>query len=53
MLAGKKLGIIGVGKLGEALVSGLLKESVIRKEDIVGSVHHETFHRACKRTSRN
>jgi pyrroline-5-carboxylate reductase len=41
MLAGKKLGVIGVGKLGEALVSGLLKESVIRKEDIVGSVHYE------------
>ena len=41
MLAGKKLGVIGVGKLGEALVSGLLKESVIRKEDIAGSVNYE------------
>jgi pyrroline-5-carboxylate reductase len=41
MLTGKKLGIIGVGKLGEALVSGLLKDSAIRKEDIIGSVNHE------------
>ena len=41
MLAGKKLGVIGVGKLGEALVSGLLKNSAIRKEDIAGSVHYE------------
>jgi pyrroline-5-carboxylate reductase len=41
MLSGKKLGIIGVGKLGEALVSGLLKESEIRREDIIGSVNHE------------
>lgn len=42
MLAGKKLGVIGVGKLGEALVSGLLKNSAIRKEDITGSVHYES-----------
>ena len=42
MLAGKKLGFIGVGKLGEALVAGLLKESTIRKEDIIGSVNHES-----------
>lgn len=42
MLKGKKLGVIGVGKLGEALISGLLKQSDLVESDITGSVHHET-----------
>ncbi len=41
MLKGKKLGVIGVGKLGEALISGLLKQSDLEVSDITGSVHHE------------
>ncbi|HEY9731227.1 MAG TPA: pyrroline-5-carboxylate reductase [Drouetiella sp.] len=41
MLKGKKLGVIGVGKLGEALISGLLKQSDLDIGDITGSVHHE------------
>ena len=43
MLAGKKLAILGVGKLGEALVSGLLAETKdgLSAGDIVGTVRHE------------
>lgn len=41
MLTGKKIAVIGVGKLGEALVTGLLKQGEIRREDIAGSVGHE------------
>jgi pyrroline-5-carboxylate reductase len=41
MLKGKKLAVIGVGKLGEALVTGLLKQGELRREDIAGSVGHE------------
>jgi pyrroline-5-carboxylate reductase len=40
MLKGKKLAVIGVGKLGEALISGLLKQGDLTKNDIVGSVAH-------------
>lgn len=38
MLAKKKLAVVGVGKLGEALISGLLKNSSLVAEDITGSV---------------
>jgi pyrroline-5-carboxylate reductase len=41
MLKGKKLAVIGVGKLGEALVAGLCKNSALDKSDIVGTVGHE------------
>jgi len=41
MLAGKKLAVLGVGKLGEALVSGLLSETVINQSDVIGTVKHE------------
>lgn len=41
MLKGKKLGVIGVGKLGEALISGLLKQGALSTADISGSVAHE------------
>jgi pyrroline-5-carboxylate reductase len=40
MLKGKKLGVIGVGKLGEALISGLLKQGALTTSDISGSVAH-------------
>jgi pyrroline-5-carboxylate reductase len=42
MLKGKKLAVIGVGKLGEALISGLFKQGSLQKEDIVGTLKHET-----------
>jgi pyrroline-5-carboxylate reductase len=42
MLTGKKLAVIGVGKLGEALVAGLCKNSKLSKEDISGTVGRET-----------
>jgi pyrroline-5-carboxylate reductase len=38
MLTGKKMGVIGVGKIGEALVTGLLKQGQVRREDIAGTV---------------
>ena len=41
MLKGKKLVVIGVGKLGEALISGLLKNSDLTVQDIEGTVGHE------------
>lgn len=41
MLKGKKLAVVGVGKLGEALISGLLKSGDLQKTDITGSVAHE------------
>ncbi len=41
MLKNKKLAVIGVGKLGEALISGLLKKEAINAEDVCGTVGHE------------
>lgn len=41
MLKNKKLAVIGVGKLGEALISGLLKKDAISASDICGTVSHE------------
>lgn len=41
MLAGKKLAVLGVGKLGEALVAGLLSDTGLKKNEIVGTVLHE------------
>ena len=42
MLAKKTLAVVGVGKLGEALISGLLKNSSLAAEDITGSVGKTT-----------
>jgi pyrroline-5-carboxylate reductase len=42
MLKGKKLAVVGVGKLGEAIIAGLLKNSELTKSDISGTVHHES-----------
>jgi pyrroline-5-carboxylate reductase len=41
MLTGKKLGILGVGKIGEALATGLIRKNQVRAEDIMGSVRRE------------
>ncbi|MFN8657065.1 MAG: pyrroline-5-carboxylate reductase [Candidatus Obscuribacterales bacterium] len=42
MLKNKKVAVIGVGKLGEALISGLLKQGDLKATDITGSVAHES-----------
>ncbi len=41
MFSGKKFAVIGVGKLGESIVSGLLSNSELDHLDIVGTVRHE------------
>lgn len=41
MLKEKKLVIIGVGKMGEALILGLLKKGDLEKAQICGTVRHE------------
>lgn len=42
MLNNKKLAVVGVGKLGEALIAGLLKKGELKSGDIAGSVGHES-----------
>jgi pyrroline-5-carboxylate reductase len=41
MLKGKNLVIIGVGKMGEALVKGILKNKSMHRDKISGTVAHE------------
>ena len=41
MLKGKRIAVIGVGKIGEAIVTGLLKQGAVEREDIIGSVKHD------------
>lgn len=41
MLKGKTLAVVGVGKLGEALIAGLLKQGDLKCADITGSVGQE------------
>ena len=41
MLGGKRIAVIGVGTLGEALVSGLLKRGELGPGDVTGSVAHD------------
>ncbi len=40
MLNRKKIAVIGVGKIGEALVTGLLKQGAVDRGNIAGSVGH-------------
>ncbi len=42
MFAGKTLGIIGAGKLGEAIALGLLHRGVIHRHSLLCSVKHES-----------
>jgi pyrroline-5-carboxylate reductase len=42
MLKGKKLALIGAGKLGEALIVGLLKQGDLERHSITATVGHET-----------
>ncbi|MCS6987996.1 MAG: pyrroline-5-carboxylate reductase [Chloroherpetonaceae bacterium] len=41
MLSGKKVGIIGVGKLGEAIALGLMKNGALGASDIFGSAKRD------------
>lgn len=41
MLNGKKLAVIGVGKLGEALIAGMLKQGTLAAANVSGTVGHE------------
>lgn len=50
-LVGKKIGFLGVGKIGEALALGLIERAGARREDMIGSVaHEESAERAARRT---
>ncbi len=50
MLSGKTMAVIGVGKLGEALVAGMLKKGLLKREQVIGSVkHEESFKRVQQR----
>jgi pyrroline-5-carboxylate reductase len=40
MLHDKKIAIVGVGKIGGTLVSGLLRNKVVKKENLTGSTAH-------------
>lgn len=40
MLKGKKIAVIGTGKLGEALITGLLHRTNVDRNDIIGTVGH-------------
>lgn len=42
MLKGKKLAVVGVGKLGEALIAGLLKQGDLKAAEVVGSVGQQS-----------
>jgi pyrroline-5-carboxylate reductase len=42
MLKGKKLAVLGVGKIGEALITGLLKRGDLARSDMIGTVAHES-----------
>ncbi len=40
MLTGKKIAVLGVGTLGRAIISGLLKSKVVKPDQIAGTVRH-------------
>jgi pyrroline-5-carboxylate reductase len=41
MLTNKKVAIIGVGKIGETLLNGMIKNDLVKKENIAGSTAQE------------
>lgn len=41
MLKEKRIAVIGVGKLGEAIVTGMLERGVVERGNLAGSVKHE------------
>ncbi|MCS7311784.1 MAG: pyrroline-5-carboxylate reductase [Acidobacteria bacterium] len=49
MLQDKRIAVIGVGKIGGALIAGLLQSGMVRRDAIVGSTGHaETARRAAQ-----
>jgi pyrroline-5-carboxylate reductase len=48
MLEGKKIAVLGVGMVGKALVSGLVRSHKVAPEMIVGSTAHEESARAAR-----
>jgi pyrroline-5-carboxylate reductase len=40
MLKGKKLAVVGVGKIGGTIISGLLQNKILKPEQIFGSTRH-------------
>ncbi|MDP7421764.1 MAG: pyrroline-5-carboxylate reductase [bacterium] len=49
MLKQLKIGVIGVGKIGEALILGLLDAGTVKKDSIIGSVYHQERIRKLKK----
>ena len=41
MLKGKKIAVIGVGKMGETLINSVIKNNIIKKENLFGSTTRE------------
>ncbi|GAH75901.1 unnamed protein product, partial [marine sediment metagenome] len=41
MLTNKKVAIIGVGKIGETLLNGMIKNNLVKKENLTGSTAQE------------
>ncbi len=41
MLSGKKIAVLGVGTLGTALISGLLKSATVKPNQIIGTVRQK------------
>lgn len=41
MLTNKKIAIIGVGKMGETLLNGMIKNNFVKKENVAGSTAQE------------
>ena len=41
MLTNKKVAIIGVGKIGETLLNGMIKNNLVKKENLAGSTAQE------------
>ncbi len=46
MLTNKKVAIIGVGKMGETLLNGMIKNNLVKKENLAGSNAQEEHERA-------
>jgi pyrroline-5-carboxylate reductase len=53
MLTGKKIAVLGVGTLGGAIISGMLKSKAIKPDQIAGTVRHvESIEKAEKKVNK-